>query len=142
MELKNAIELIWENKKYTPSSEIEALSHLNEETAKSLKAMLDGDTKKAQAELEDALSCLFIALKTLNINLEDAVFRQVNKMKTHSKRIMHIYSDRVEIRVDNEIKAGWAIGSAEELNEAEKMAREFNCEIIKEDQSQQLTLGI
>lgn len=142
MELKKAIELIWENRRYKTASETEALSHLNEEVAESLKAMLRGDRQTTQNELEDAFSCLLIAFKTLKINPEDAVMRQVNKMKKHSKRIMHIFPDRVEIRVDNEVRGGWAIWSADDFKEAEKMAREFNCEIVKEDQSQQLTLDI
>lgn len=142
MDLKKATELIWENRRYNTASEVETLSHLNEEVAESLKAMLRGDRQTAQSELEDAFACLLIAFKTLNIKPEDAILRQVNKMKTHSKRIMHIFPDRVEIRVDNEIRGGWAIWSADDLKEAEKMAREFSCEIVKEDQSQQLTLDI
>ena len=142
MELKKAIELIWENRRYSTTSETEALSHLNEEVAESLKAMLGGNRERAQNELEDALSCLLIAFKALDINPDNAVLRQVNKMKEHSKRIMHIYSDRVEIRVDNEIRGGWSIWSIDDLKEAEKMAREFNCEVMREDHSQQLTLDI
>jgi uncharacterized protein YabN with tetrapyrrole methylase and pyrophosphatase domain len=118
------------------------VSHLNEEVAESLKAILKGDKESAQAELEDALSCLLIAFKVLNIDPEQAIKRQINKMKEKSRRIMHIYSDRVEIKVDNEIRGKWSIWSVDDLREAEKMAREFNCEILREDTSQQLTLEI
>ena len=142
MDFDNAIKLIWENRKYRTTSENEAVSHLNEEVAESLKSMLRGDKETAQAELEDALSCLLIAFKVLNINPEEAVFRQINKMKESSRRIMHIYSDRVEIRVDNEVRGGWSIWSIDDMKEAEKMAKEFNCEIEKEDKSHQLTLEI
>jgi len=142
VELKKAIELIWENRRYKTASETETLSHLNEEVAESLKAMLCGNREKAQTELEDALSCLLIAFKTLDIDPEGAVLRQISKMKEPSKRIMHIFPDRVEIRVDNEIRGGWAIWSADDLREAEKMAREFNCKVVKEDKSNQLTLDI
>ncbi len=142
MDFKEAIELIWKNRKYKTTSEKEAVSHLNEEVAESLSALLRGDKEKAQAELEDALSCLLIAFKTLGINPEEAIHRQVSKMKEQPDRVMHIYSDRVEIRVNGEIKGGWSIWSADDLREVEKMAREFNCEVIKEDQSLQLVLEI
>lgn len=142
MDFNEAEELIWKNRKYKTTSEKEAVSHLNEEVAESLNALLKGDKDAAQHELEDALSCLLIAFKTLNINYEEAVYRQIKKMKETPERIMHIYSDRVEIKVNNEIKGGWSIWSIDDLKEAEKMAREFNCKIIKEDQSQQLALEI
>lgn len=106
MDLKEAVNLIWENRKYKTTSETTAVSHLNEEVAESLKAMLEGDRETAQAELEDALSCLLIAFKVLDIDPEKAVLRQIDRMKEISRRIMHVYSDRVEIRVDNEIRGG------------------------------------
>lgn len=135
MHLKEAVELIWQNRKYDTSSETEAVSHLNEEVAESLKALLKGDKEKAQAELEDAVSCLFIAMKVLNINPEEVVFRQIDRMKNQPVRTMHIYSNRVEIKVGEEIKGGWAIWSADELKEAQKMAREFKCKIIWEEEN-------
>lgn len=135
MELKEAIELIWENRKYDTSSETEALSHLNEEVAECLKALSRGDKERAQAELEDALSCLFIAIKVLNINPEDVIYRQINRMKNQTNRTMHVFSNRVEIRVGNEVRGGWAIFSPDELREAQKMAREFQCNIIWEEEN-------
>lgn len=65
-----------------------------------------------------------------------------NREERNHKSIMHIYSDRVEIWADNEKRGGWQIWSVDDLREAEKMAQEFNCKIVREDQSQQLTLGI
>lgn len=85
---------------------------------------------------------MLIVFKTLKIDPEGAVLRQINRMKEQSNKIMHIYSNRVEIRVNNEVKGGWAIWSIDDLKDAEKMAREFNCQIVKEDNSGQLTLEI
>lgn len=142
MNFEEATELIWKNRKYKTTSEKEAVSHLNEEVAESLNALLRGDKETAQTELEDALSCMLIAFKTLGINPQEAIYRQIERMNEQPNRIMHIYSDRVEIKVNNEIKGGWSIWSIDDLREAEKMAREFNCEIVKEDQSLQLMLEI
>ena len=142
MELKEAIDLIWENRIYTTTSETEAVSHLNEEVAESLKALLKGDKQKAQNELEDALSCLLIAFKVLNINPDEAVNRQITRMTNQPVRTMHVFADRVEIRVGEQVRGGWSIWSSDDLKEAEKMAREFKCEIIMEDGIQQLNLGL
>ncbi|MDD3013690.1 MAG: hypothetical protein PHC34_08325 [Candidatus Gastranaerophilales bacterium] len=136
MQLKEAIELIWKNRKYDTNSETEAVSHLNEEVAESLKALLRGDRERAQNELEDAMSCLFIAMKVLNIDPEEVVFRQINRMKNQPVRTMHIYSNRVEIKVGEEVRGGWAIWSADDLKEAQKMAMEFKCKIIREEENQ------
>ncbi len=136
MELKEAIEVIWQNRKYDTSSEAEALSHLNEEVAESLKALSRGDRQKAQLELEDALSCLFIAFKVLGIDPDEVIKRQVNRMKNQPGRTMHIFSNKVEIRVGEEIRGGWAIWSADDLKEAEKMAEEFMCKIIREEENE------
>jgi len=135
MQLKEALELIWKNRRYDTNSETEAVSHLNEEVAESLKALLKGDRERAQNELEDAMSCLFIAMKVLNIDPEEAVFRQIDRMKNQPIRTMHIYANRVEIKVGDEIKGGWAIWSADDLKEAQKMAREFKCKIIWEEEN-------
>jgi len=136
MNLKEAVEKIWENRKYNTTSETEAVSHLNEEVAESLKALLRGDKETAQNELEDAFSCMLIALKVLGINPEEAIKRQINRMKKTPQRTMHIFSDRVEIRVGDEIKGKWAIWSADDLKDAQKMAKEFKCEILWEEATQ------
>ncbi|NLF82819.1 MAG: hypothetical protein GX568_02395 [Candidatus Gastranaerophilales bacterium] len=145
MDVTEATDLIWSNRKYKTTSEKEVVSHLNEEVAGCLNALLRGDRAAAQAELEDALSCLLIAFKTMGTDPEKAIYRQLEKMKQQPGRVMYIYQDKVEIRVNNEVKGGWSIWSAEDLKDAEKMAREFNCEVIrvgKEDDSRQLTLEI
>ena len=142
MELKEAIDIIWQNRKYKTASETETISHLNEEVAESLKALLKGDREKARNELEDAFSCLLIAFKLLNINPDEAISRQIARMKANPKRKMHIFSDRIEIRVGNEVKGGWSVWGADDFAEAEKMAREFKCEIIIEDNAKQLNLEI
>lgn len=136
MNLQEAVDEIWENRKYEPSSYIEAISHLNEEVAESLKAILSGNKETAQAELEDALSCMFIAFKMMDIDLDEVVERQVNQMKSAPKKTMHIFSDKVEIRVGDEVKGGWAIWTSQDIKDAQKMAKEFKCKIIWEGANQ------
>jgi len=132
MELEKAMELIWENRKYKTTDPKEAISHLNEEVAESLKALLRNEQDKAKRELEDALSCLFIALKVLDINPEEAVSRQVAQMKQRHEKLMIFKKDKVEIYVNGVLKGGWSIWSEEDVKEAEKIAKEFGCNICYE----------
>jgi len=130
MDLKNAVELIWENRKYSTDDPKEVISHLNEEVAESLKALFKGDKDKAKRELEDALSCLFIALKVMDVDVEEAIERQVVQMKKRDDRLMIFKKDKVEIYVDGNLKGGWTIWGEEDVREAEKIAKEFGCKVI------------
>lgn len=136
MELKEAVNLIWDNRKYTPSDAKAAISHLNEEVAESLKALLRDDTKRAEGELEDALSCLFIAMKVMNIDIDEAVERQIIQMKKRADKIMILKKDKIEIYVNNVLKGGWTIWSDEDVKDAEKLAKDFGCNIIYDKENE------
>jgi NTP pyrophosphatase (non-canonical NTP hydrolase) len=138
MDINEAIEKIWQNKKYESSSAIEVLSHLNEEVAESLKALTKGDKIKAAEELEDAFSCMLIALKMLDIDPDEAVNKQIYRMSSGKEKVMILYSDRVEIRVADEVKGGWTLWSTEDLADALKVAQEFNCKVIRAQEHQQV----
>lgn len=131
MELKKAVDLIWENRKYSTDDPKEIMSHLNEEVAESLKALLKGDSDKAKRELEDALSCLFIALKVFDVDLDEAINHQVQQMKKRVGSVMIFENDKVEIFVNGILKGGWSIWGDDDIREAEKIAKEFGCKIIK-----------
>lgn len=132
MELKSAIDLIWENRKYATDDPKEVLSHLNEEVAESLKALLKGDEETAKDELEDALSCIFIALKVMKVDIEEAVERQIIQMKKRSDKKMIFKKDKIEIYVDGTLKGGWTVWGEDDMKEALKIAKEFGCRIINE----------
>ncbi len=132
MELKKAIEIIWDNRKYTTNDPKTAISHLNEEVAESLKALLKGDIEKAKKELQDAMSCMLIAMKVLDVDPEEAVLKQVEQMTKKNNRIMFLKSEKVEIYVDGQLKGGWSVWSEEDIREAEKLAEEFGCELVYE----------
>lgn len=132
MDIKKASDLIWENRKYITDDPKEAISHLNEEVAESLKALVKGDSDKAKRELEDALSCILIAMKVLDVDVEEAVNRQINQMKNRNGKIMIFKKDKVEIYVNGMLKGGWSIWSDEDIKEAQKIAKEFGCNVIIE----------
>ncbi|ABW19124.1 MazG nucleotide pyrophosphohydrolase domain-containing protein [Alkaliphilus oremlandii] len=129
MDIRTAIENIWENRKYTTHDPKTAVSHLNEEVAESLKALMKGDIDKAKRELQDAMSCLFIAMKVLNVDPIDAVNSQIKQMQKRNEKIMIFKNDKVEIYVNGILKGGWSIWSEDDVKDAEKLAKEFGCEI-------------
>jgi len=131
MELSRAVDLIWENRKYFTDDPKEIISHLNEEVAESLKALLKGDCDRAKRELEDAMSCLFIALKVFEVEPDQAIMRQVEQMKKRTGNVMILKNDKVELYVNGTLKGGWSIWGEDDIKEAEKIAKEFGCKIIK-----------
>jgi NTP pyrophosphatase (non-canonical NTP hydrolase) len=133
MELKEAVIKVWENRKYTPKDVNEAVSHLNEEVAEAMKALTKGENEKAKRELEDALSCLLIAIKMFDMDIDEAVSRQLYLMQIKSEREMIFKKDKVEIYVNGKLKGGWTIWGEEDLREAERLAKDFNCIIKYED---------
>ena len=133
MELKEAIEKIWDNRKYTPNDIKEAVSHLNEEVAETMKALMKGEDERAKRELEDALSCLLIAIKMSGIDIDEAINRQLYMMQLKSERLMIFKKDKVELYVNDKLKGGWTIWDEEDIREAERLARDFNCNVKYED---------
>jgi NTP pyrophosphatase (non-canonical NTP hydrolase) len=133
MDIKEAIEKVWDGRRYTPKDVLEAVSHLNEEVAETMKALMKDENEKAKRELEDALSCMFIAFKMMDLDMEDAIERQIHLMQVKSERVMIIKKDRVEINVKGKVKGGWTIWDEEDIREAEKMAKDYNCSIKYED---------
>lgn len=129
MDIRKAIESIWENRKYTTNDPKTAISHLNEEIAESLKALMKGDIDKAKRELQDAMSCLFIAMKVMDVDPIEAVNNQVKQMQQRNEKVMILKNDKVEIYVNGALKGGWSIWGKEDIKEAEKLAKEFGCEI-------------
>jgi hypothetical protein len=97
-----------------------------------MKALLKGEEDRAKRELEDALSCIFIALKVMDVDIEEAVKRQIIQMKKRYDKRMIVKKDKVEIYVDGILKGGWTIWGEDDVKEAFKIAKEFGCTIIYE----------
>lgn len=133
MELKEAVSKVWENRRYTPNDIKEAVSHLNEEVAEAMKALMKGEDEKAKREIEDALSCLLIAIKMFDIDIDEAINRQLYLMQIKNEKVMIFKKDKVEILVNGKLKGGWTIWGEEDLREAERLAKDFNCSIKYED---------
>ncbi|PHS36554.1 MAG: hypothetical protein COA82_00880 [Alkaliphilus sp.] len=128
MEIKKAIEMIWDNRKYTTNDPKTAISHLNEEVAESLKALMKGNIDEAKKELQDAMSCLFIAMKVLDVDPEEAIKQQVEQMNKDNNKVMILKKDKVEIYVGDVLKGSWSIWGDEDIRDAKKLAKELGCD--------------
>lgn len=132
MEIKKAIQMIWDNRKYATNDPKTAISHLNEETAESLKALMKGNIDEAKKELQDAMSCLFIAMKVLGVDPEEAIKQQVEQMSKDNNKIMILKKDKVEIYVGDVLKGSWSIWGDEDIRDAKKLAKELGCDFKTE----------
>jgi hypothetical protein len=68
-----------------------------------------------------------------DIDIDDAVNRQLYLMKVKSEKVMIFKKDKVEILVNGKLKGGWTIWGEEDLREAERLAKDFNCSVKYED---------
>lgn len=132
MEIKKAIQMIWDNRKYATNDPKTAISHLNEEIAESLKALMKGNIDEAKKELQDAMSCLFIAMKVLGVDPEEAIKQQVEQMSKDNNKIMILKKDKVEIYVGDVLKGSWSIWGDEDIRDAKKLAKELGCDFKTE----------
>ncbi|MCD5414281.1 MAG: hypothetical protein LR001_04645 [Clostridiales bacterium] len=128
MEIRKAIEIIWDNRQYVTNDPKTAISHLNEEVAESLKALMRGNIDEAKKELQDAMSCLFIAMKVLEVDPEEAIKQQVDQMSKSNNKIMILKRDKVEIYVNDILKGSWSIWGDEDVRDAKKLAKELGCD--------------
>lgn len=52
-------------------------------------------------------------------------------MKKRCGNVMIFKNDKVEIFVNGVLKGGWSIWGEDDMKEAEKIAKEFGCKIVK-----------
>lgn len=135
--LAQAQQLAWLRQDPPPATSREALGRLLEMTRICLEAF-DGDQLvTAQKTLEDALVQALIAMKSLDINPDQALKRALERLKRASgKRAFHILGDRVEIRAYGEVRGEWPLYSQHDYQQALNLARELGCEVIHEDARQ------
>lgn len=133
MDIKEAVEKIYQSNKFKERSLEDVIGEMRSRLANSSGLLRDNDFENARKEIEYTLHGLLYILKVLEINPEESINSQLMSMIETEERTMHIYTDKVEIRVGNEIKGSWAIWSTEDLADALKIAQEFNCKVIKEE---------
>lgn len=108
-----------------------------ETTRLCLEAFDTDQLLSAQNNLEDVLIQLLVAMKSLNIQPDQALQRALARLDDNSgKRAFHIFEDRVELRVQGEIRGEWPLYSQQDYQMALNLARELNCDVLHEEACQ------
>jgi hypothetical protein len=121
----------------SPATSREALGRLLETARFALESFDENQLLTTQASLEDALIRTLIAMKSLNIQPEQALGRALDRMKAGNPQgAFHIYADRVEIKAQGEIRGEWILYSQSDYEAALHLARELGCAVIHEESCQ------
>lgn len=135
--LNQAQEQAWHCQQPLPATSREALGRLLEIMRGSLEAYDAGQVVPAQTALEDSLIQLLIAMKTFSLQPDAALQRALERLQTaSSQRAFHIFSDRVEIRAQGEVRGTLPLDSESDYESALQLARELGCDVIHEEASQ------
>jgi hypothetical protein len=135
--LAQAQHLAWLRQHPTPATSHEALGRLLETTRLCLKSFEEEQLLTTQNTLEDVLIQTLIAMKSLSIQPDQALQRALERIQnTQAKRAFHIFTDRVEIRVQGETRGEWPLYSQHDYQQALNLARELDCDLIHEEACQ------
>ncbi len=135
--LTQAQHLAWLRQNPAPATSREALGRLMETTRLCLEAFDEDQLLSAQNNLENVLIQTLIAMKSLNIQPDQALQRALARMQDNwGKRAFHIFEDRVELRVQGEIRGEWPLYSQQDYQMALNLARELSCDVVHEEACQ------
>lgn len=132
--LASAQNFAWLHQSPVPRTSREALGRLLETTRLCLDTFDDDQWLASQTLLEDVLIQTLVAMHSLNINPDSALQRALGRLQTHEEqKAFHIFTDRVEIRVQGEVRGEWPLYTQPDYDVALKLARELGCDIIHEE---------
>jgi hypothetical protein len=135
--LAQAQHMAWLRQNPAPTTSREALGRLMETTRLCLEAFDEEHLLSAQNGLEDVLIQTLVAMKSLSIQPDQALQRALARMQDNGgKRAFHIFEDRVELRVQGEIRGEWPLYSQQDYQMALNLARELNCDVVHEEACQ------
>lgn len=135
--LNQAQHLAWLRQQVTPATSREALGRLVETARLSLEAFDQDQLLTTQNTLEDVMIQTLIAMKSLSIQPDQALQRALERLQDNQgKRAFHIFTDRVEIRVQGDIRGEWPLYSQHDYQQALTLAHELGCDVIHEEACQ------
>ncbi len=109
-------------------SPLQALKRLNETVTEALLACLRDQPEQASRHLSSALPQLLVAMTTLGVDPSHTSLDL--EPSAEVQRLIHIIGNRVEVRVDDEIRGSWSIWSVADLREVCRLAEEFDCGLV------------
>jgi len=135
--LTQAQHLAWLRQHPTPATSREALGRLLETARLCLEAFDQDQLLTAQTNLENVMIQTLIAMKSLSIQPDQALQRALGRLQDNQgKRAFYIFTDRVEIRVQGEIRGEWPLYSQHDYQQALTLAHELGCDVIHEEACQ------
>lgn len=112
-------------------SPLQALKRLNETVTEALLACLRDQPEQASHHLSSALPQLLVAMTTLGVDPTSSYAPlDLEPSSAEVQRLIHIIGNRVEVRVDDEIRGSWSIWSVADLREVCRLAEEFDCGLV------------
>ncbi len=113
------------------TSPLHALKRLNETVTEALLACLRDQPDQASQHLSTALPQLLVAMTALGVDPTHAPpALDIETTSAEVQRLIHIIGNRVEVRVDDEIRGSWSIWSVADLREVCRLAEEFDCGLV------------
>ena len=111
-------------------SALEALKQLNDTITAALMASIKEDRPHAREKAIEALPQLLKAMHVLGVDPLRALRQQAADVPPTTERLIYIEGNRVEVRVDNELRGSWSIWSIADLKEVCRLAEEFDCGLV------------
>lgn len=113
------------------ASPLQALKRLNETVTEALLACLRDQPEQASHHLSAALPQLLVAMTALGVDPTKPRHGALElEVASPVQRLIYIIGNRVEVRVDDEIRGSWSIWSVADLREVCRLAEEFDCGLV------------
>ena len=129
MDWRQVLEQLGDRSRDDSLGALDSLKRLNETVTEALLSSIKEDTEEAREKTLAALPQLLTALHALGVDPIEALRLQPELAHT-SQRLIYIEGNRVEVRVNDELRGSWSIWSIADLKEVCRLAEEFDCGLV------------
>lgn len=123
-----------------PATAMAALRQIKALVERAMMALKAGNTPQTQLFLEQGLTAMMAACHYLDLDLDQVVAREQHRHQLgESKaqdRVILVFSDHAELRVDGELRGTIPLYSAEDYQELQQIAALFDCRMEHADHVQ------
>ncbi len=139
MQLKE-IQKVLMNDPAAPKSAADALKQLKAASERALENLNEHNTVQAQVLLENAFTHMMAAFHYMNLDVEKVVQRErqrrVYGQNNAQDKVILIFSDHAELRVQGELRGTIPLYSQEDYAELRQIAQIFECRMEHADHLQ------
>jgi hypothetical protein len=112
------------------ASPLDALKQLNETVTEALLAYLREQPETAKDLLKLALPQLLRTMMAVGVDPVDPSDEPEDENQDPGQRLVHIDGNRVQFRVNDQLRGSWSIWSVGDLKEVCRLAEEFDCGLV------------